>query len=492
MIKNYQKYVIASILVMILLGVMMYKIPTHDTHEVIWQPEQPEYAAQPRYIFMFIGDGMGMNHRTLAEEYRRWRAGDPSYLLAMNNMTISTMLSTRGLNRLIPDSGAAGTALATGVQSQNGVISMNEDRTQPLRTILQALQDEGMAVGLVTDVAVTHATPATFGANVPNRRHQTDIALQYFEREIDFIAGGGRRYFLPTEVNGRRTDDQDLIEAFYDIGYTINLNLDDFLATNFSESDRFLGLFASNALSSAITQTNQGQTTPTLAQLTQAGIDVLSNDEEGFFLMVEGGLIDTVSHVNDTASVLHQILAFDEAIQVAIDFYHKHPEETLIIVTSDHESGGLGLNAINFENIETITTSFNSGIKPYLSEGDWRGLQDAIAEHWHLELTDLEIEMLRDRFEHLSTLDISEAFGLESDDLDDDDLAYMLEIGGHVVAPVLFDETGVTWSAQGHTAAHVPLTVMGVGSERFLSVQHLVDVPNVLADKMGVRIGLSN
>ena len=298
----------------------------------------------PKYIFFFIGDGMGFNHLTLLEEYVRWETdGDIDFMLDIHQMPVFTALSTRGgVAPFIPDSAAAGTMLATGEMVSNGVISIGEDGAY-YTSVLKALQEAGMRTGLVTDVAITHATPATFGANVASREDQLEIAEHYLANQINFLAGGGLRYFLPKELEGKRENGDHLLEKFENADYLVQFELECFLSADFSDVDYYLGLFADKHFPNVLSQ-RETQVTPSLTQLTQAGINALSNEEDGFFLMVEGGNIDKLSHDNDQVALPVQMLDFYEAIQTAIRFYHLNPDETLIIVAADHETGGLTLH----------------------------------------------------------------------------------------------------------------------------------------------------
>jgi len=449
--------------------------------------------ATPEYIFFFIGDGMGFNHLTFLEEYLRWKNNeDLDFMLDVHQMPVFTALSTRGLAPLIPDSGAAGTMLATGEVVKNGVISRGDDGTHYI-SVLKALQDGGMRTGLVTDVAITHATPATFGANVASRDDQLEVAEHYFANRINFLAGGGQRYFLPKELEGKREAGDNLLEKFADADYLVQTDLEHFLDVDFSGVDYYLGLFANKHMPGVLAQRDH-QMTPTLAQLTQAGIDVLSKGEDGFFFMVEGGYIDMLSHDNDTIATLHQLLAFYEAIQVAMDFYNQNPDNTLIIMAADHETGGLSLgynsSNINFEAIEAMSVKFKYDGEPFIFNEDWNELFIMIEEHWSVKLSDEDKESIIYRYENFDFAALAEELGIPEEQLyQSEGMSHMLDIIGHVVAPVLFGETHVPWSSQKHTGAKVPLAVMGIGHENFNSARHLTDVPRILADIMGVEIG---
>lgn len=448
----------------------------------------------PKYIFYFIGDGMGSAHRSLAEYYLQWKKEDPDYALAMNDMPISTNTSTNSLSSMVTDSAAAGTALSTGKKTARGVIGMNEDASESYTTILEALQQKDMSVGLVTTVNITHATPAAFGAHVADRNEELTIAEQYLEAEYDYLAGGGRQYFLPKEDGGKRKEGDSLVEAFKEKGYEVDTDLDDYNDTDFSGIGKYLGIYEEKYLTDEITQINTERTSPTLAQMTKGGIDVLSKNENGFFMMVEGGYIDGAAHNNDTACVLHEVLAFDEAVETAIDFYNKHPDDTLILVTSDHETGGLSLGynsySMNFEALDAVTVSFGKAIEPYINAKDYDGFYAAIEEHWNLTLSEDDKTEIYNRIQNFPVVNLASELGFTEEEIKGfDGMNHMIGIAGYAAAPVLSRETNIGWATQAHTAETVPLTVKGVGCDKFIDCKDNTDIPNTLADLMGVEIG---
>ena len=216
-----------------------------------------EESVNPKYIFYFIGDGMGFNHVAFLEEYLRWKNENPELLVSMTSMPLFTSITTSGIGSLVPDSGAAGTMLATGQMGANTKISTSADGSVAYTTILQALQDANRSTGLITDVRVIHATPASFGANVIHRDLELEIAQQYLESGIDFIVGGGQGMFIPREEGGRRPERENLLDGFLERGYTVNTDMEDFHCTNFSVVDRYLGVYEASHLTSSITQTIQ-------------------------------------------------------------------------------------------------------------------------------------------------------------------------------------------------------------------------------------------
>ncbi len=279
----------------------------------------------PRNVILMIGDGMGFAQIAMAR-----LSLDSGKALRMDSMNRVGMAKTQSANALVTDSAAAGTALATGFKTNNGMISVLPDGA-PVETILEAAQKLGKAAGLVTTTTITHATPASFGSHVASRGSEADIAPQYIEKKIDVLLGGGREFFIAKPVPGsRRTDDRDPLTEARKAGYAI-VETREALAE--STSTKLLGLFEMDALT-----TNSPE--PSLSQMTTKAIEVLSKDPQGFFLMVEGGQIDWQCHGNNARGAIKQTIDFDDAIGEALKFAAAR-EDTLVIVTADHETGGL-------------------------------------------------------------------------------------------------------------------------------------------------------
>ncbi|MFC1524177.1 alkaline phosphatase [Thermodesulfobacteriota bacterium] len=292
-----------------------------------------ESTIDAKNIILFIGDGMGDNHRKAAQ----WLKVGQNGSLAMDNMTTAGFSRTSSANSAITDSAAAATALATGAKTKNGVIGLDENLNE-LTTILEEAQSQGKAVGLVTTTQMSHATPAAFAAHVESRGMMTEIAVQMVSAGVDVLLGGGEDEFLPTfEIgcypeSGEQPDGRNLINEAMSAGYTYVCDASSFYAVDPASTTYLLGLFADEGMSRPFS--------PSLAEMTQKAIDILSPNPSGFFLMVEGGQIDWASHSNDAYNALNDTVDFDEAVDIA-KAYAKNSCETLIIVTADHETGGM-------------------------------------------------------------------------------------------------------------------------------------------------------
>jgi alkaline phosphatase len=297
------------------------------------EPITPARRTRPSAIILFIGDGMGEEHRVAG----RWSAVGPTGALAMDAMSFGGWSRTASANSSVTDSAAAAAAMATGVKTNNGVISQSPDGYR-LMTILERAKAQGMAVGLVTNVQMTHATPAAFAAHVPSRAMMTEIASQMLEAGVDVMLGGGEDEFLPTTATGcysqpgERTDGRDLVSEAESNGYSYVCNASELASIDPSGTTHLLGLFADEGMVRPFS--------PSLAEMAQKAIDILSQDPDGFFLMVEGGQIDWAAHDNLAADVISDTVGLDEAITAAKAFAAV-TGDVLVIVTADHETGGM-------------------------------------------------------------------------------------------------------------------------------------------------------
>jgi alkaline phosphatase len=288
------------------------------------------FAAQaqvPGKVILYIGDGVGVSYWTLA----RFASDD----LAVNDFRIMGLVDTRASNTKITDSAAAATAYASGVRTYNGAIGVDADTTS-VPTVLEQVRDRGWATGLVATSSVTHATPASFAAHVPLRAMEFEIARQLVESGVDVLLGGGLRWFSAST----RPDGMDLVERLSRT-HTAAMDADQLWSVDLDSTDRLFGLFAEDGMPPAALRT------PGLPDMTRAAIEVLDHDEDGFFLMVEGSQPDWRGHDNEPVQIVTaEMLDFDRAIGVGLDYQRQHPE-TLIVVVADHETGGLALQLAN-------------------------------------------------------------------------------------------------------------------------------------------------
>lgn len=288
-----------------------------------------------RNVILLIGDGMGSAHRTAARLYSVGRGGE----LVTDRLPETGMARTWSTDGVVSDSAAAGTALATGVKTYNKAIAVDPD-WKPVPTILEKAQGAGKSVGLVTNVSLSDATPASFAAHNVERDDYLDIALDMFNHNVDVLMGGGEDYFLPVGTpgchpsDGARTDNRNLIDEAVAKGYRHVCNEAELESVDPGTTDKLLGTFADIDMPRPYT--------PSLVEMTEKALAVLDKNPRGFFLMVEGGQIDRAAHVNDALDTLDDVTTFDKAVEVALAFQSEHPD-TLVIVTADHATGGLAI-----------------------------------------------------------------------------------------------------------------------------------------------------
>ena len=277
----------------------------------------------PQRIVLLIGDGVGVGY---------WSA----LVFAADNLAVQQfkvvgLVDTRASNSKVTDSAAAGTAFASGIRTYNGAIGVGPD-TLAVQTVLEAAQDRGMATGLVATCRITHATPAAFAAHVPSRAMEFVIAEQIFEHEVDVVMGGGRAYFDAT----RRPDQRDLLASISE-QYTYVETADQLRSLDTKNVHKLFGLFAPDHMPAA------PRREPTLPEMTRVALEVLDQDPDGFFLMVEGSQPDWRGHENAPLdAVVAEMRDFDLAISEALRYQQRHPE-TLLLVLADHETGGLSI-----------------------------------------------------------------------------------------------------------------------------------------------------
>lgn len=417
----------------------------------------------PKYIFMFIGDGMAqvqINASRIAA--KSFNYGN----LAIDRLPILGEAKTNpGSFDHITDSAAAGTAIATGNKTMNGIVSMNEDGTKSYQTIAELAKIKGMKVGIISSVSIDHATPACFYAHNKSRSNYTDISTQMAKSNFDYFAGG----FSKSKNN--------IIEEMTSNGFKISTNRESLKSLSKENKNwAYTGYDSSAALQYSIDKIPENIS---LKEFTNKGIELLDN-KNGFFMMVEGGKIDWACHANDAKAAINDVLAFDNALKSAMDFYETHPEETLIIVTGDHECGGMtigfaatGYN-INFDLLKHQKISFqefNKTVTSWIQNRniDFNTALETIKDKFglgnadlnpKLELSEYEIDKLKEAFN--KTIDKSL--------ISDNDKKY--QYGGYVpftvtVTHILNNKAGLSFSSFAHTGVPVPVYAIGAGSRLF-------------------------
>lgn len=291
-------------------------------------------AEKVKYVFLFIGDGMSLPQRMMAEDFLFKTEQGP---LLINHFPYQAPTTTRSTSSLITDSAASGTAIACGEKTSNGRIGLDTPGKRRLESVAEVARDRGKKVGIVSCVTINHATPASFYGHRPSRGNAYELGLDLIASNFDYFGGGG----LDAPDNKKSAEYKgNIYELAEKAGYKVVSGRAGFDALA-AKDGKVWARGANGSLEYAIDQ-SQDSDQPTLVDFTRKGIELLDNPD-GFFIMVEGGKIDWMCHANDAGTVLHEMLRFNDAVKVAVDFAAKHPEETLIVVTGDHETGGLTL-----------------------------------------------------------------------------------------------------------------------------------------------------
>lgn len=474
------------------------------------QPSEREnYKGKaPKYIFYFIGDGMGLSQANAAEIYLSAISGEKGFKkLHMNTLPNQGFYTTYAKDRFITGSAAAGTALATGHKTTISTISMDADRLTPLKTIAELAKEKKYKVGIVSSVSIDHATPATFYAHQPTRNLYYNISLDLSKSGFNYFAGGGfknpdgdGKVSLKTKNAmsnfgmGEKKEIEDKepnsIEIAKKRGYKHVNTLAGF--KNLKKGDDKIiatapNLAGGSALPYYIDQKNG--TDISLAEFTKKGIELLDNSK-GFFMMVEGGKIDWASHANDAAAVIKEVIQFDNAVAEALEFYKKHPKETLILIAGDHETGGLALGfsgshyKSEFALLQNQNLSYEqfSGLinkyKENTEKPDVNYALNLVKKHFGLgdvskglELSAYELNLLKTAFEKSMTY---------KKEMKEDEQFYLL-YGSYdpftvAACHLLSHKAGIGWTSFSHTAAPIPIRSVGVGSELFKGFYDNTDV----------------
>lgn len=285
---------------------------------------------KPKYVFFFIGDGMGPRQVQCGEWALKAISQDKTKQLSFTNFPVKGFVSTHSADNPITDSAAGGTALATGSKTNNGVIAQTPDGKK-LESITDVAQRQGWQVGVISTSNLNDATPAVFYSHAKNRSHVNSILKQFADKNIQFLFGKNPKTELVPFNHLNYLKEKGLV--------VVDNNLAEFRKLTPSKSS----IYAQFDIDYEVARNaKMDEKIPTLAEMTQKGIDLM-DPTKGFFMMVEGGRIDHACHENNFPKMVYEVVAFSDAIQVALNFMEKYPEETLIVITADHETGGVGV-----------------------------------------------------------------------------------------------------------------------------------------------------
>jgi alkaline phosphatase len=436
-------------------------------------------------VIVLIADGCSDEQYTFA----RWFKGQPLSFDSVRVGAVKTYIA----DSVIADSAPAASAFATGVRTSDKFISVGphgdtlpgvpkpdpELQYRPMATVLEGARLMGKATGIVATSRVTHATPAAYIAHVPSRDMEDDIMEQAVYQSLDVVFGGGNRHLLPKDAKGRRADREDLTVELRSRGYQMVETREDLLKI---KDGKAFGMFASSHMDAEIDRPKLHPSQPTLEDMTRKAIEILSKDPQGFFLMVEGSQIDWACHANDPAHLLSDMLAYDKAVQAALDFARKDGK-TLVLAFSDHNTGGFSIgNYASDKNYSQMKT--DAFLAPFKKMNVsafaiWEKLgQDRspakvkieIKDGWGMEITDEDAQLI-----------LSQAEKYKKDKLDE-----YYAVGRLLSAKYTY----AGWATHGHSGGDVPLFAFGPG--RPMGAVDGPEIGTLCAKVMGLELDKLN
>ena len=489
----------------------------------------------PKYIFLFIGDGMSYpqiqltnyflsanenkeSAQTVSVEGEEKTVLSSGNNLAMMNFPVAGSAQTYDSTSFAPDSASTATSIATGNKTWSGSINVSTDFTQAYETIAEKLKaQKDYKIGIVSSVNINHATPAAFYAHQASRNNYYDIGLELIDSGFDYFAGGG--LLAPT---GKEEEQKDLYVLAEEGGYKVVKTQAEAEALTAEDGKALVideHLADSNAMAYSM-DLQEGEWT--LADYVDKGIEVLDN-ENGFFMMVEGGKIDWACHANDAAATITDTLALDKAVKEAVEFYQEHPDETLILVTGDHETGGLTIGFAG-TNYDTFLTNFNNqkisyakfdsdyvskykeektdfdtimkdvtelfGLQAPAEEGaESTEKKDSADKHPESEddgalvMTQYEYDTLKEAYE--TTMSRT---GEEEEFAQDEYVKYgSYEPLTVTITHILNNKSGINFGSYAHTGLPVEVFAQGAGQENFAGYYDNTDIYEKVAALTGVK-----
>ena len=475
-------------------------------------------STTPKYVFLFIGDGMSYPQIQSTSDYLG-ALNDEDYFMAqpslddnqgaildgpeyLNFMNFEAAGSavTYDSNSFAPDSASTATSISTGHKTYSGSINVDETASTTYETITEKVHKQlGMKVGIISSVNLNHATPAAFYAHQASRSSYYEIGLELISSDFEYFAGGG---LLKTTGSDSENPQTSLYDLATEAGYKVVFTQEE--AKSIGTDDEKVILIDENlADSDAMAyELDRTETMWSLADYVEKGIEVLDN-ENGFFMMCEGGKIDWACHANDAASTIQDTMAFADAIQAAIDFAEEHPDETLILVTGDHETGGLtiGFAGTDYDTyltlLENQTISFAKYDSDYVAAYKEQatpfetvladietlfGLKTSGEADDKLVLTEYELEQLKVAYEK----SIHGTATGESEQLE-----YVMygtyEPLSVTITHILNNKSGISFTSYCHTGLPVPVLAEGVNAEAFNGYYDNTEIFDKLAEMLHVE-----
>jgi alkaline phosphatase len=478
--------------------------PAQDT-------ERPR--AGTRNVILFVGDGFGATQTSLGVQY--------AHLVEHRELNIESLMQDGNTGYSLPqpfesiviDSAAAAAQLATGQAVRNDTLGLNPDG-YPIETILEWAHDRGLGTGLVTNMRITHATPAAFAVHQSSRYNSEQVLMDDLlqEGDVDVLLGGGARAMVPAgsrvsetlpgipeDLDGEsiRDDALNRVEELAGQGYVIASDAQSLQAAA-SHATKLLGMFSAGHLPYVIDRGHMNvSSVPTLAEMTSAALDVLSRRDEGFFVLVEGGRIDYGGHANDAGTLLHEILDFDEAVGRGLEFQRNHPD-TLVIVTGDHGTGGFSFTDANLGPVPDLQLDSgivyqpgrrypikdqleilfrqNASYSHILEQAgmDSKKLAELVLAHTGLKMTMVEAKeaLARDEQGRAGSKDYHPYYGSHEN------------LAAAALGRALSRHTYVVWSTGEHTSAPVPTYGRGPGAEKLRGIYLNTHIYSVMRETL--------
>jgi len=438
-------------------------------------------APHAKGIILFIGDGMGINQVRSAAIYSQKVLNKP---LTIDSMATRGTTTTYSANSEVTDSAAAATALYSGHKTNNGVINILPDGKQVFN-IAHAAKQAGLSVGVLTTTRVTHATPAGVYGRVKHRDEENLLAEKLVEFEPAVAMGGGARHFIRQGNDGsKRKDDRNLIEVMEGKGYKYAKSSSDLKAIDPAGTPKLLGLFAMSHMSYELDRQHVPDLgyQPDLADMTKVALSILERNPRGFFLMVEGGRIDHACHSHDIKASIYDTLAFDEAVKTGLEFRKKHPD-VLVLVTADHETGGLGLGsgidyALDITALQPIVNSLDYLNKKILKQP---GDLEAILKAGGYDLTEKDSALLS-KYPPETKPEAIPELSLYKRKIDD----YVFSWFHYALGSIESERSKVGWTSFVHTAQPVITYAVGPGAEEFSGEYDNTDIAKKMAKLLGL------
>ena len=453
----------------------------------------PTSPKRPKYVFYFIGDGMSFNHILGTEQFFAVKEGKGEIeRLNFSKFATRNFVTNYSMSHPVTDSAAAGTALATGCKTANAGIGVDIHNNE-LRSILDVASEQGYMIGLVTNVGINHATPSCFYGHTSDRFGFPKLVNDYISSDVAFIAGSTIMDMKsgPEDPKYEKVTTAQLAERIRNAGIHLTLDIDE-AANTVGKRVALVANDKENKHVPYVLDRREGDDYHTLVNHSKAALDYLQREaKDGFFLMVEGGKLDYAAHEQDAVATFYEVREFAQAVQLALNFAKQHPDETLIVVTADHETGGMSLGWDHYEirmnmllEQRSSAVQLTKTMQKMRAEGkrEWKDYKQLLSDEFGLwtivPVTAEEEKLLKDDFYNIFL-----KYGPMVDGLynKSEFIVY------HAIG-ILNRHASIEWTSLYHTGMYTPLFAKGVGEKRFLECRDQTEIPKVIARLMGGQL----